>query len=336
MRLALALLSVLLHWAGSATAEAQVAVQARPYAEVAIAETHRAAARVLPRHDSLLAAETAAVVLAVHAEAGAEVAAGALLVELDATDARLARDQAAAQLSAAQARHELAGQRLRRAEELHRTGHLSADGLLAQRTEATAAEAEVQLTRQALAIAARQVAKCSLRAPFAGVVAERMAQVGSLAVPGTPLLRLVQTGDAEVEAHLATGAAAAVEAGAATALEVDGKPYPLRLLRLSPILDRATRTRLVRLAFAGPGVPEGSTGSLRVTVPRSALPAEFAVQRDGVTGVFVVEAGSARFVPVPGASPGRILPLTLPDDSLVVVTGQQALSDGADVRLRVP
>lgn len=288
------------------------------------------AAIVVPRHDSLLAAEVAAVVAAVEVEVGDRVERGDVLLRLDARDATLQRDQAQAQRQAAAARADLASRRRQRGEELAPQGHIAADELLALRSADAAAEADLALAEAALALAKRQLDKTVLRAPFSGEVLARHAQVGAMASPGQALLRLVGS-DGEVEAALPAELAAGFEAGSSYVFDYAGRDYPLTVARVGGVVNPSARTRIARLQFTAAAAPSGSSGQLRWREPGFALPAELLVERGGHLGVFLVDNGVARFHALPGALPGRGAALDLPASSRVVTAGQQSLQDGMPV-----
>ncbi|MCG6117169.1 MAG: efflux RND transporter periplasmic adaptor subunit [Aquimonas sp.] len=313
-----------------------LAVELRPAADLALADRLQASAAVLAPNDAVLAAEISATVATVHVDAGRQVEAGTVLITLDTRDARLALAQAGAQLQAAQARRTLAEQRALRGRELRAGSHISADELLALETGLQAAQADLALAEAGRDIAARQLDKCRVRAPFAGVVLERMAQVGALAVPGTPLLRLVSDAAPEVEAQIAPESAAELEAGRELRFEAQGRVFPLQLIALSPVLERSTRTRLARFAFEGAAAPAGSTGTLTWIGPSLLLPAELMVKRNGRLGAFVDANGQARFVPAPEAQEGRPFRLAIDPATLVVSAGQQGLNEGDALPVREP
>ena len=303
-------------------------LQLQPASTLALPDRHVASASVLAPNDSLIAAETAAVIAVVHADAGRRVEAGDLLLSLDERDARLALAQAEAQQQAAQARLTLAEQRALRGRELREGNHISADELLALETGLQAAQADLALAAAGRDITARQLEKTRVRAPFSGVVLERMAQVGALAAPGTPLLRLVSDAAPEVEAQIAPESAADLEAGRELRFEAQGRSYPLRLLALSPLLERSARTRLARFAFTGEAAPAGSTGSVSWIGPSLLLPAELMVKRNGRLGAFIDAGGQARFVVAPEAQEGRPFRLAIDPTTRVVSRGQQGLNEG--------
>ena len=59
------------------------------------------------------------------------------------------------------------------------------------------------------------------------------------------------------------------------------------------------------------------------------LPSNLISRRNGVLGVFVLDAGKARFEPLPGAQEGRPAQSMLPASSRVITLGRERLQDGA-------
>ncbi|MCB1826228.1 MAG: efflux RND transporter periplasmic adaptor subunit [Candidatus Competibacteraceae bacterium] len=310
-----------------------VEVGVRALRAVAIPDRGTAPASVIAPNDSRIAAEVTAKVARVHAEVGGTVKAGQPLLELDATDYRLALAQADAQVSAARARVALAEQRLRQALSLRKKQFVSDDAVMELRTGVQAAEADLDVAQAQRAVAARNVEKCHILAPFAGVVLERQAQVGATAAPGTALLRLVDLAPPEIEAQIQAAQADEFPAATEIVFESQGQPYPVRLLRLSPVVEVAARTRVARLAFSDSIAPAGSSGTLRWVAPGVLLPAELLVKRDQTLGAFVIENGHARFLPAPAAQEGRPFVMALPLETLMVVRGQQGLTDGQAVTI---
>ena len=111
------------------------------------------------------------------------------------------------------------------------------------RTGVQAAEADLDLAEAQRAVAERNVEKCRVLAPFAGAVLERQAQVGAMATPGTHLLRLVALAPPEIEAQVQAAQADEVPDATQILFEIQGRGYLARLLRLSPVVDAAARTR---------------------------------------------------------------------------------------------
>jgi RND family efflux transporter MFP subunit len=318
----------------AAQTSAPVPVRAQAASELLLPSSASAAALVLSPNDAVLAAEVGAPVARIAADVGARVQRGELLLELDCTDLKLALAQAEAQVGAARARAELAAARAQRGETLGQKSFISADELLAMRTERRAAEAEVKVIEAQRAVAARQVDKCRISAPFDAVVMERQAQVGALAAPGTPLLRVVDVSASEVEARLPEADAIGLGQARGLAFESQQRRYPVRLLRISEVVEPSTRSRIARFAFVDNAAPAGASGTLHWQAAGGRLPAALLVQRDGELGVFVVDQGIARFVAVPGAQAGRPADVPRAPGALIVTEGQQGLHDGLAVTLQ--
>ena len=306
------------------------AVQTLAFERLAIRPQREAPATVVPRNEARLSAEVAGRVLRWTADAGANVARGALLVELDATDHRLARDQAQAALAASQARLTLADKQMQRARELVAQGFFSQEALAGRETELQLARAELASQRAQLAAAQRALAKTRIRAPFAASVKERLAQAGEFVAAGTPLYVLTQTDRAEVSAQIAPGDVEGVRRSAKLEFAGNSSSVPLKLLRVASTVTAPARTVEVRLQPGRPLVA-GAQGRLLWHEDRPHVPASMLVRREGQLGVFVVEDGKARFVALPGAQEGRAAAATLAPQAQVVVSGQAALRDGQSV-----
>ncbi|MBD8526163.1 efflux RND transporter periplasmic adaptor subunit [Pseudomarimonas arenosa] len=296
--------------------------------DVAPASRHEFTAVVISANDSQLASEVGAVVRAIHADVGTKVVQGQLLIELDPRDAELGVQQASAQLAAADAQLLLAEQRLQRGKELDRRDFIADDELLALDTQVRAAQAERAIRVAGLAAAKRQREKCTIRAPFDGVVQARTAQVGALAMPGAPMLRIVATGGPEVEAALPDGLIGAADAGFGFAFHYRGSWLSLRLVRHSEVVDPNSRSRLARFEFIDAPAPAGSSGTLRIDGQGFALPPSLVIERNGQRGAFVVENGTTRFRAIDGALPGRSAQVDWPGSTLIVTEGQRTAEDG--------
>lgn len=303
------------------------ALRTAPYEQVVLHPVREAPASVVPRNEARLAAEVGGRVLRWTADTGAEVARGALLVEIDPVDLRLARDQARATVQGTQARLALAETQLRRARELVAEGFLSQEALNGRETEVQWLRTELAAQRAQLATAERSLAKTRIHAPFAASVKERLAQTGEYVAPGTPLYVLTQTQAPEVSAQIPWAQADSLRHSQALEFVSPAGTIALSLARVAGTVTAPARTVEVRLAPRGP-VVVGSSGRLRWRDAHPHVPASLLVQRQGRLGVFVVEAGRARFVPVPGAEEGRAAPLALPAGTRVVTSGQAALRDG--------
>jgi RND family efflux transporter MFP subunit len=242
-------------------------------------------ARVVSERTADVATRMSGTVQRVHVDVGARVRRGDALVSLDAADIQ-------ARVGAARAQEELATRTFQRVENLHRDRAASQqeldqataalDGARARRTEAEAQRAYAVVT-----------------APFEGVVTQRMADPGDLAVPGRPLLTVVAPGALKVVADLPAGRAGSLEPGGEARIRVDGTAHAVRITRVVPALGEGSRTFRVEAALEGApaGLVPGSYGRLEVERtgegPRW-IPADAVVDRGQLTGVYAVEADTVR------------------------------------------
>lgn len=312
-------------------AQAGIHVRTQSLSELLIDFERKAPAEVRALNESLLSAEVSAVVHSVHAHVGQTVAKGDLLLELNPTDYQLNLKQAEANLASSQARLSQAKAKLERARTLGDNQYISADELLERETDVMVFTAEIQANEVAVAIASRNLAKCSLRAAFNGVVVSREAQVGSFVRNGDPLLGLTQLDQFELDAEIPDSQAGELRNTKKIHFESRGQSWPVELLRLSAVIESQGRTRTARFTFVDDAPAVGRSGELVWGVGAGMLPANLISRRNGVLGVFLLEAGKARFEPLPAAQEGRPVQAQLPGSSRVITLGRDRLQDGVDV-----
>jgi multidrug efflux pump subunit AcrA (membrane-fusion protein) len=175
------------------------------------------------------------------------------------------------------------------------------------------------------------VQRCTVTAPFDAVVTERLAQVGGLASPGTPLLNLVQLDDLEVSAELRGSEANSLRQAQACYFDYAGTSHPLKLRQILPVIDERTRTQQARLRFTQESVPAGAAGRLVWLGLANELAADYLVRRDGRLGIFLEQAGLARFHVLADAREGQPVHLQLAPETRLITDGRQRLQDGDPV-----
>jgi RND family efflux transporter MFP subunit len=155
------------------------------------------------------------------------------------------------------------------------------------------AEAEIAAARVALGYA-------TLTAPFAGLVTERKADPGSLAMPGAPLLTLEREGNLRLEAPIDESRLGLVRIGESVAVEIDGlnRTVTGRVVEVVPIVDAATRSFVAKIDLPPlPGLWTGMFGRAAfaagkrevLLVPESAV-----IERGQIRSVYVSAGGTAR------------------------------------------
>lgn len=298
--------------------------------DVAIHPERSAPAAVVGKNEARISAEVAAVILALPVDVGQRVRKAEIVARLDSRDAALAQERADAALAQTQARHAQAAAQFKRAQTLREKNFYSAEALTLKETELTAAAADLRAARAQRDTARRNVEKHTLVAPFDAVVRARSGQVGELAAPGTALLTLVSAGEVEVAAQLQTADADSYTGAVppVPTFQASGVTYPLKLLRISPTVNRDSRSIETRFAFADNAPSAGTEGRLVWREPAPWLPADLLVRRNGRYGIFIAADGKARFHPLAAAQEGRPAALDLPPEMQIVTQGRHALQDG--------
>jgi RND family efflux transporter MFP subunit len=338
------------------------------------AERLEAGGVVAAQESASVSSRIVATVLGVQVKAGDRVRAGDVLVTLDARDAaehtRQARasalaaekslEQAHTTQSAAEAEHRLAAAWQKRIAALHARNSATdqerdeAEARLAAaaarvagaRAGIDAADAQLASARAATGGAMVTESFATVRAPFDGLVTERLVDPGNLASPGIPLVRIESDGMRQVVARVDESRAAYIQPGDRVNVLIEGAgPAGAPETGLEGIVTEVARAvaadqRAFTVKISIPaGVTARSGSFARVLfsgAPRRALlvPAS-AVQRHGqVSTLYVVEDNVARLRLVhrgPSSADGVEILAGLDEGELVVTSPLARLVDGARV-----
>jgi membrane fusion protein (multidrug efflux system) len=334
--------------AEDAAAPRGLAVRTAPVAKRDLPEDVVLTGTLRPRAQVQVVAEVQARLLRVLREEGARVAKGDVLAVLDDTDYRLANDRARAALAVAEANRAHAQTEKERADSLLKTGGITDRDHLSAQVALQVADAGLAQARAEGAIAAQQLARTQVRAPFGGRVAKRFPDPGAMIPSGAPLFTLVDDSVLEFRAPVASKDYAKVKIGAGVQLALDalgGAPVEGRIARIEPIVDERSRSfqivvevpgraDLVGGLFARAAVRVGQVDGALVVPPA-------ALVRDGRdparAEVFVVRQGTAEKVAVAlgvEAPDGVQVTSGLAAGDAVVLDPPTALASGAPVQVQ--
>jgi RND family efflux transporter MFP subunit len=219
----------------------------------------------------------------------------------------------------------------------------------AARARIEGAEAELESGRAAFGVAAATEAFATLRAPFDGLVTERLADAGSLAAPGVPLVRMESGGARQVVVRVDEARAARIQPGDRVSVEIDALDEAVAPdRRVAGVVAEVARAagsdqHAFTVKVTVPPAVAVRTGSFARVVfrgePRRALlvPAE-AIRRQGqVSSVYVVQDGVARLrlIQAGASSPEGVEVLAgLDPGESVVAPPPAGLVDGRKVVIR--
>jgi membrane fusion protein, multidrug efflux system len=274
-----------------------------------------------------LKSETAGTVSKLDVEKGARVKAGDIICELqpDAREAQL--EQARAAMKQAELEFQASSQ-------LAKKGYRSPTDVAGSKAKLDAASAAV---RQAEI----ELARTKLRAPFDGVVDDRMVEVGDFVQPGGNCARVV-----DLDPMLVVGQVSEKDIGQLSvgqpghAQLMDGSNHDGHLRFVAKSADQATRTFRVELEVPNPdgAVRDGLTADIRVPVKavmaQKISPAILGLDEKGVMGVRTVDKDNiVRFFPVKVVSDAGdgVWVSGLPADATVITVGQEYVVPGQKV-----
>ncbi len=179
-------------------------------------------------------------------------------------------------------------------------------------------------------------------APFAGVVLEKKADAGSMAVPGVPLFVVEDPRRHRLEASVSESYYPVLRTGVPVHVVLDGSPdreLQARVTEVVPAVDPASRTFTVKVDLPGGFARTGQSGRLRFSAGAGtvlAVPKRAITRVAGSEGVFVLSGPDnvARLAVITtGAAFGdRVEVLSgLPAGARIAVSPLDRLADGVVV-----
>src|SRR6516165_1065791 len=278
----IALAAVLLGLAGAAAfayrnrkVEVEVAAASKP--ATGPTGVLNASGYVTPRRRATIAAKITGRVTGVFFDEGTRVTEGQLLATLDDSDVRRALDSAKADRDSSQAaitdyevqlrNAEIA---LRRAEQLQKEGVQTQEFLDNARTSADSLRAKIALAKQQVVAAEARIREqqqavdnCTIRAPFAGIVVSKDAQVGEMVSPisagggftRTGIATIVDLHSNEIEVDVSESYIAKVRNDQGVNAVLDAYPdwtIPAKVRTVIPTANRQKATVKVRISFTAP------------------------------------------------------------------------------------
>jgi RND family efflux transporter MFP subunit len=241
---------------------------------------------------------------------GDNVRAGQTLVMLDDSALRAQVEQAQAGVEAAQSAQvaaqtnaALALSTLDRYKQLESQKSVSAQEMdeVSRRSEAAAANLEAVRAQSDAARAQERGTRAMMSytrlvAPFAGVITARMADPGTMAAPGVPLLQVDQAGALQLYATVDESAIAAIHKGMKTPIAIDGDSLSKIagvVAEIVPVADPSSHSFLVKIDLPSSsllragmyGTAEFANGARKaILIPRSAV-----VLRGSLSCVYVLD-----------------------------------------------
>lgn len=241
----------------------------------------------------------------IYVKPGDRVSAGQLLVSISSDDVLAKKAQVQAMITEAEAAAKNAERDYERFKVLREKNSVSEKELENVSLQNTSMKAKVQMARQQLNEVNAMLAYTNIKAPFAGVITQKLADQGSMANPGMPILMMEQQGQLEIEASVPENYIQYVKVGDAAKIELKslGATIDGKVSELSPSAYGTGGQYSMKLSITDSGntnirtgmyasilIPkkiteENSNSSSKTMLDKSSI-----IYRDQLTGVYVVDS----------------------------------------------
>ena len=200
---------------------------------------------------------------------GDRVSAGQVVARIDATESQARVRQAQQQAEAARAQVDIARRSFDNNRSLVEQGFISKTAVDTSAASLAAAEASFRAAQAGADLANKSLEDTVLRAPMAGVVAQRLAQPGERLAVDTRILEIVDLSRLELEASLSPADSLLVQPGQEAVLSIEGASQTLsaKVLRVNPSAVAGSRAVLAYLAVqSNPGLRQGLFAQGRLSI----------------------------------------------------------------------
>ncbi len=280
-------------------------------------------------------------VLEVLVDEGSSVKAGQKLAMIESPELEWQMQQQKASLLTAQANLENAKSNLDRMRTLVDQGAVSQQQYEGTLTQLKVAEAQVKQIKAAIRLIETQQQNATVTSPITGVVIDRAAEIGLMAMPSSPLFTIAQAGPLELQVSVPEQELAALKVGASVQVEsaaFPGQIFNGKVREVSPSVDPQTRQIKAKIDLGKPGslkVGMFVRGTIQTQSRKGLVVPTTAVQNEGSQAfVYLEEDGKAKRVNIKtGIREGAQVEVVdgLSVGAPVVIEGGAFLKDGSPI-----
>ncbi len=319
---------------------------------------------VVARRKAVVSAKIQGRLSELRVEEGSQVREGEVIARLESVDYEASVERARAAVQSAEADLAENQRQLRLTADLARDKVLSQDQLDAAHSRVRIAEAAVSQARAELSWNQAQLQNTLIKAPFAGTVVKKMAEVGESVAPIPPGVNLSTSSGAvvaladlatlEVEADVSESNVAKLEADQPAEVTVEAFPdrhYKAVLRQIIPTADRTKATVQVKVTILDKDKDLKPEMSAKVTflepeakaeasaAPAAVLtvPKDAVATRDGKSVVFEVREGKVHIRPLTTGTERQgqlVVKEGLAGGETLVMRPPETLKDGDAVRIK--
>ncbi|APA71108.1 efflux RND transporter periplasmic adaptor subunit [Janthinobacterium sp. 1_2014MBL_MicDiv] len=204
-----------------------------------------------PLTQATIKAKVSGVIHETTLQEGQSVAAGQILVRLDAADQRARLTQQQAMLDEAQARLSMAAKNENNSQALLKQKYISQTAYDTTQNSVDLARAGVKSNAAMVDIARIALADTVIRAPMAGIVSKRHVQAGEKVSPDMPVYTIVNLAQLTLEAPVPSAEIPRIKLGQDVHFKVDGfgaRDFAGKVTRINPTTESGSRAIVVYIA----------------------------------------------------------------------------------------
>ncbi|GAC1620943.1 MAG: hypothetical protein NVS9B10_03220 [Nevskia sp.] len=336
--------------AAPAAAAAPLELAAADVAEVALlplARTLPLSGSVQPVTQATVKSKVSGGVLKLFVREGQPVKRGMAMAQIDIRNAGPVHDSAAAALEKARADLAIAKLNYLNSQKLLEEKFVSQNSVDSTKAIYEAAQATQNSAAANLRLATVALEDATVAAPFDGIVARRLVEVGEKVSPDSAMFTIVDLSKMELDAPAPTAEIPAVKLGQAAKFRIDGfvdRVFTGTVWRINPVAEQGSRSIMIYLsvpnedgALKGGMFAQGEL-ALDAGAPVTAIPLSGLRSESGVDYAWVIHDGVVQRRDVsfglksPGAGLVEVRAGLAPGEQ-VVVARIDALKDGSRVKL---
>lgn len=234
---------------------------------------------------------------------GDRVSKGQILATVWDEDIKAKRSQVDAMIAEAEGAYASAQRDFDRFNNLYKQQSATAKEFDNVTLQYNSAQARLAATRQMRGEVNANLSYSSLTAPFDGVVSQKLAEVGSIANPGIPVLTIEQNGILQVSASIAESDISKIHLGDTATIQIKstGKFFDGKIIQVNTSSQFTGGQYIVKISIPGPAqknIYPGMYAGVRIPVKDTLLvkdeevlvPLSAIINRDELTGIYTVSA----------------------------------------------
>lgn len=289
---------------------------------------------------SVIASRMMGTVMSLRVKEGDRVGAGQLLLAIDDSDVAQRVKAAEKALEGAKQQQSLSDITYQRYKKLYDEKALAGQELDQIETSKKVADIEYERAKAMLSEARIYQGFTRITSPTSGVVTEKKIELGSMAVPGIPLLTVEDNSAFRVEVNADEKLAGRLKAGMAVSVFIEAlnKDLAGKVAEIVPSIDPMTRSFLIKIALGDKDLKNGYYARVAIPVGKKQLllvPKKAVVKKGQLTGVYTVDNNSViafRLVRAGRPSGDKVEILSgLNSGDTVIVDGVEKAVDGGIV-----